>query len=132
MATKMMKKDDMKKEKMPKGKAGIAIMIGLGKPKMSTGGATKKMATGGMPMVNPQQNQIRQINAAKAAFSARQEASSKMATPKMAILTKTPGATASAPIKTKPMVQPTGPTASPPRSLDPTMMAKGGMAKKGK
>lgn len=43
MATKMMKKDDMKKEKMPKGKAGIAIMIGIGKP--------KKMATGGMPMV---------------------------------------------------------------------------------
>jgi len=43
MATKMMKKEDMKKEKMPKGKAGIAIMIGIGKP--------KKMATGGMPMV---------------------------------------------------------------------------------
>jgi hypothetical protein len=43
MATKMMKKDDMKKEKMLKGKPAIAIMIGVGKP--------KKMATGGMPMV---------------------------------------------------------------------------------
>jgi hypothetical protein len=42
MATKMMKKDKAQ-EKMPKGKAGIAIMIGIGKP--------KKMATGGMPMV---------------------------------------------------------------------------------
>jgi len=38
----MMKKDKAQ-EKMPKGKAGIAIMIGIGKP--------KKMATGGMPMV---------------------------------------------------------------------------------
>ena len=43
MATKMMKKDDMKKEKMPKGKEAFALMIGIGKP--------KKMATGGMPMV---------------------------------------------------------------------------------
>ena len=43
MATKMMKKNDMKKEKMPKGKEAFAIMIGIGKP--------KKMATGGMPMV---------------------------------------------------------------------------------
>ena len=42
MATKMMKKDKAQ-EKMPKGKAAIAIMIGIGKP--------KKMATGGMPMV---------------------------------------------------------------------------------
>ena len=45
MATKMMKKEPMKKEKaqekMPKGKASIAIMIGI----------PKKMATGGMPMV---------------------------------------------------------------------------------
>jgi hypothetical protein len=43
MATKMMKKNDMKKEKMPKGKEAFALMIGIGKP--------KKMATGGMPMV---------------------------------------------------------------------------------
>ena len=42
MATKMMKKDKAQ-EKMPKGKAGIAIMIGISKP--------RKMATGGMPMV---------------------------------------------------------------------------------
>ena len=54
MTTKMMKKDKAQ-EKMPKGKAGIAIMIGIGKP--------KKMATGGMPKMAMGRVKERQISA---------------------------------------------------------------------
>jgi hypothetical protein len=75
------------------------------------GAPPAKLALGGMPMVNPQRNPNRKMAAPTAAVAAP-AVSSKMATPKMAILTKTPGAKASAS-----------------RSLKPTMMAKGGAVK---